>query len=447
MKKSKFNFIVSNLFLTLTLFGCQSEHPDHKLMSAPMFGHVGMRHATLWSQSNTGVNTEFRFWQSDSIHQQRIVTTLPDGLNCSEFEFGGLEPNTNYFGLIESVNGDVLSDTISWRTQELWQYRKDPPNFTFAAGSCAFINEEEYDRPGKGYGGDYQVFRSIANEDISGMLWLGDNIYLREVDLSSLSGYRHRYEHMRSLPELQTLLSKGSHYAIWDDHDFGPDNSDGSWPHRDWAKESFDSFWANPGTGLANATDLNVAYFQYSDVDFFLLDNRSHRVNHLMGPKRRQLLGDVQMNWLLNALKNSKAPFKIIAIGGQMISDADIYENFAQFPEEQKMFFDALNELAIPGVIFLTGDRHSTELSQMKLPNGLFTYDLTVSPLTSSSYNNIEEPNTKRVKGTMVGNRNYALLNFSGTRKNRILKMSIMNSAGELIWEKSIDAQNNYACD
>jgi alkaline phosphatase D len=291
------------------------------------------------------------------------------------------------------------------------------------------------------------VFRSIANEDISGMLWLGDNIYLREVDLSSLSGYRHRYEHMRSLPELQTLLSKGSHYAIWDDHDFGPDNSDGSWPHRDWAKESFDSFWANPGTGLANAPDLNVAYFQYSDVDFFLLDNRSHRVNHLMGPKRRQLLGDVQMNWLLNALKNSKAPFKIIAIGGQMISDADIYENFAQFPEEQKVFFDALNELEIPGVIFLTGDRHSTELSQMKLPNGLFTYDLTVSPLTSSSYNNIEEPNTKRVKGTMVGDRNYALLNFSGARKNRILKMSIMNSAGELIWEKSIDAQDNYACD
>jgi alkaline phosphatase D len=252
---------------------------------------------------------------------------------------------------------------------------------------------------------------------------------------------------MRSLPELQTLLSKGSHYAIWDDHDFGPDNSDGSWPHRDWAKESFDSFWANPGTGLANAPDLNVAYFQYSDVDFFLLDNRSHRVNHLMGPKRRQLLGDVQMNWLLNALKNSKAPFKIIAIGGQMISDADIYENFAQFPEEQKVFFDALNELEIPGVIFLTGDRHSTELSQMKLPNGLFTYDLTVSPLTSSGYNNIDEPNTKRVKGTMVGDRNYALLNFSGARKNRILKMSIMNSAGELIWEKSIDAQDNYACD
>ncbi len=435
------------VLIYLMFSGCdESSGTELQLTSSPMFGHVGMRDATLWSQTTNGEPTSLRFWMRDSTEsdQQLIVGDI-DVFNCSEYAIHSLEPNVNYDGLIVSDQGMVLSDTLHWTTQELWQYRKDPPNFTFAAGSCTFINEKEYDRPGKGYGGDYQIFNSIANEGIQGMLWLGDNIYLREVDLSSLSGYRHRYEHMRSLPELQGLLSQGSHYAIWDDHDFGPDNSDNSWPHAEWAKKSFDSFWVNPGTGLARAPELNVAYFQYADVDFFLLDNRTHRVNHFMGPERRQLLGDIQMNWLLNALNNSRARFKIIAIGGQMLSDAAIYENFAQFPEERQALLNGLNELDIRGVVFLTGDRHSTELSQVQLPNGNYLYDLTVSPLTSSSYNNVEEPNNNRIVGTMVGDRNYALLSLSGPRKERVLKMSLKGSDGELIWARSINAGDDYS--
>jgi alkaline phosphatase D len=127
-----------------------------------------------------------------------------------------------------------------------------------------------------------------------------------------------------------------------------------------------------------------------------------------------------------------------------MLSDVAKYENFAQYPEEREELLDALNELNIKGVVFLSGDRHSTELSQIQLPNGRFVYDLTVSPLTSSSYDNSEEPNSKRVEGTMVGDRNYALLDFSGPRKERVLKMSVKNSEGELLWEKSIEAANGY---
>jgi len=163
-----------------------------------------------------------------------------------------------------------------------------------------------------------------------------------------------------------------------------------------------------------------------------------------MGPEKRTLLGDVQMNWLLNALKNSRAPFKIIAVGGQMLSDVAKYENFAQFPEERDQLLEALNELRIKGVVFLSGDRHCTELSQIELPNGRFVYDLTVSPLTSSSYDNTEEPNSHRVEGTVFGNRNYALLDFSGPRKERVLKMSVKNSEGELQWTRSIEAANGY---
>ena len=110
-----------------------------------------------------------------------------------------------------------------------------------------------------------------------------------------------------------------------------------------------------------------------------------------------------------------------------MVSDAAIYENFAQFPEERALLFNAIDELDIRGVVFLSGDRHNSELSKMKLPGGNWIYDLTVSPLTSGSYDHEDEPNTNREPGTMVGLRNYGVLNWQ-KRKERVLTMTVKDA-------------------
>jgi alkaline phosphatase D len=60
------------------------------------------------------------------------------------------------------------------------------------------------------------------------MVWMGDNIYLREADWSAESSIFRRYTHTRSHPLLQKLLGSTHHYATWDDHDYGPNNSDRS---------------------------------------------------------------------------------------------------------------------------------------------------------------------------------------------------------------------------
>ena len=128
-----------------------------------------------------------------------------------------------------------------------------------------------------------------------------------------------------------------------------------------------------------------------------------------------------------------------------MVSDAAIFENFAQFPEERALLFDTIDALDIRGVVFLSGDRHNSELSKMKLPGGNWVYDLTVSPLTSGSYDHEDEPNTNRVAGTMVGIRNYGVLNVSGPRKERVLTMTVKDAEGNSLWTRSIDARNRYA--
>ena len=416
-------------------------------MSSPILGDVGMRTARVWCQlSPSSAGEPVTLNVLDSAFQRMLVLPMTDLAlgNCFEAEITGLEPGVEYGYYIGTPAGKAISDTLKFNTQPLWQYRTDPPELNFLIGSCTYVNEPAYDRPGKPYGGGYGIFETMASEAYDAMIWLGDNIYLREVDFSSLSGFVHRYTHARSIPEMQPLLAKGAHYAIWDDHDFGPNDCDGSWLHADWSLKAFSAFWPNPESGLPSAPNLNVSQFLYGDVEFFLLDNRSHRVNHTMGPDRRQILGKEQREWLVHALRNSRAPFKMVAIGGQMVSDAAIYENFAQFPEERDWLFEQIDELGIRGVIFLTGDRHNSELSKIKLPGGNWVYDITVSPLTSGSYDHEHEPNTNREPGTMVGVRNYGVLQVTGPRKERSLEVTVKNANGEALWSRTIRAHSGY---
>ena len=435
----------------LLFFGCIQNtpfSPELSLTGSPIVGDVGMRSARVWCQLKAdAVPSKPTLCLLDSANARlsiRSMQSMELG-NCFQIELDNLKPGSQYSYFVGDEQGIPVSDTLLLRTQPLWQYRTDPPELNFLLGSCTYVNEPEYDRPGKPYGGGYEIFGTMSEEEYDAMLWLGDNVYLREVDFSSLSGFVHRYTHTRTLPEMQTLLSKGAHYAIWDDHDFGPNDCDGSWTHPDWSRSTFRAFWPNPASGIPNAEELNTAHFLYGDVEFFLLDNRSHRVNHSMGTEKRQILGEDQRDWLLNALRNSRAPFKLVAIGGQMVSDAAIYENFAQFPEERELLFDAIDELDIRGVVFLTGDRHNSELSKMQLPGGNWVYDLTVSPLTSGSYDHEDEPNSNREPGTMVGIRNYGVLNVTGPRKERVLTMTVKDANGETLWTRSIDARQGYA--
>ena len=66
---------------------------------------------------------------------------------------------------------------------------------------------------------------AIAAQRPDLMLWMGDNTYMREPDWYTRTGVFHRYSHTRELPELQPLLAAASHYATWDDHDYGADNA------------------------------------------------------------------------------------------------------------------------------------------------------------------------------------------------------------------------------
>ncbi|MBK8564611.1 MAG: alkaline phosphatase family protein [Saprospiraceae bacterium] len=440
MKKLPFASLLSFLLLASTFLLAQKS----LLQSGPMLGYSDMMETMLWAQTTTNAKVQVAYWPKGQPKERLLtdaVSTQKESGFTAHLLADQVQPGKRYEYELR-INDQPIKPNypLEFQTQPLWQWRTDPPTFRVAMGSCAYVNEEAYDRPGKPYGGDYQIFTSIHQQRPDLMLWLGDNTYLREVDWFTRTGFIHRYTHSRSLAELQPLLASTHHYAIWDDHDFGPNDSDRSFIHKDMATEIFGHFWANPKVGLPGLGGC-TSYFQWSDIDFFLLDDRYFRTPNKRKTGDQTILGEAQIEWLIDALAASNAPFKIVAIGGQVLTTYAGHETYMNIaPAERELLLGKIEDEGIKNVVFLTGDRHHTELSMMKNRAGNTVYDLTVSPLTSGVHTGAEA-NALRVAGTMVQQKNFGVLEFSGPTKARVMKMSIFDSNGKEVWVRTVTSE------
>ena len=91
------------------------------------------------------------------------------------------------------------------------------------------------------------------------------------------------------------------------------------------------------------------------------------------------------------------------------------------------------------GVVFLSGDRHFSELSGLKRPGKYTLYDWTVSPLTSCvATSALKETNENRVEGSLFMQHNFGILKFFGNKDNRALKLELFDKDGKTLWNKVI---------
>jgi len=436
----RFHLTVSLLFSFL--MGLSALAQQTLLQSGPMVGYSEMREVMLWVQTNAPAKVQFKYWEKSNPKDKfstEEVQTLKDRAFTAHLVADQVQPSKKYEYELY-INGKKIARPypLEFQTQTLWRYRTDPPEFTVAMGSCLYVNESQYDRPGKPYGESYEILKSIHAKRPDAMLWLGDNMYLRDPDWNTRTGIFHRHTHTRSIPELQPLLASTHHYAIWDDHDFGPNDADGSFWNKDMTLDAFKLFWCNPSYGVNGGKGI-TGMFSWGDVDFFLLDDRYFRTPNDRKTGEREILGKAQLDWLINALAYSNATFKIIAIGGQVLNTAKKYENYANYDEERQKLIDAITKEKITGVMFVDGDRHFTELSKLPRENAYPLYDLTCSPLTSGIHK-ADETNTLRVEGTHIEMQNFALLKFSGKRLERVMTIQIFDKDGKEVWTREIKA-------
>jgi len=437
------------LTLLLALSFSQINAQKALLQSGPMVGYSEMLEVMLWAQTTEAAEVKIKYTAKDNSENSFWTNTVK---TCKEKAFtahllaDSVSPGTEYEYTVYINNQPVKLDyECRFETLPIWKWRGDPPAFSFASGSGTYINEKAFDRPGKGYGDYYRIFESIAEKSPDFMLWLGDNNYLREPDWNTRRGIQHRNTHTRSTKELQALLAKMHHYAIWDDHDYGPNNSDKSYMMKDVTLEVFKQFWANPSYGTDNMPGA-ISYFNWNDCDFFLLDNRFYRdANYLKGDNKT-ILGEKQKEWLKNALVFSQANFKFVVMGGQFLNDAGFYETYINygFNNERKEIIDFIQEHNIKNVIFITGDRHHSEISLLKEEGKPVIYDITGSPLTSGTAGmKPDENNTLRIKDSYIyDQRNFTLINVSGSDENRTVEAIFYDSDGKELYQYQIKKEN-----
>lgn len=411
------------------------------IAAGPMVGATTPNQAHIWVKTTQPATVQVYFAPEGQSLQlsTSMVKSQDSTFLTAQVTLTQLKPNTRYHYQVW-LNGKAQTRpyTTTFQTPPLPGQEQD---FTVAFGSCLFVQGALMNALGIRYGEGHRILETIDQRFPDLMLWLGDNVYMNPIESASLAGINEAYSYTRGIPAMQALLARRPNYSIWDDHDYGPNNGDTHSPIKKDVLKVFQHYWANPAYGTATAPGVYYR-FQWADVDFFMMDDRYYRGSNTLEDPGKPFLGTAQLDWLQQHLRQSKATFKMIAIGNQVLNDYTHAESYPQYPQEHEHLLNWLRDNQISGVVFLSGDRHHAELIKVTGKTAYPLYDFTSSPLTSRPLGiGREQNNPRRVKDTLIAqDRSYGMLSFEGKGAQRLLRMGSYNVDGKKFWEFVIKA-------
>ncbi|WOO41199.1 metallophosphoesterase family protein [Rubellicoccus peritrichatus] len=415
------------------------------LKAGPMAGYSKMRETAIWLQTNEPSQVKIQYWPKDSPSKKSETSTKQttiDEANTATLIAGNLDPGTLYEYRVFVDGKPVAADyALEFQTPPFYRDRFPPPDFKVALGGGHYANDKAYDPLNRIPGGDYSIFLAIAAKNPDMMIWLGNNIFLREPDWDSDSGVLSRYSKNREQPELQPLLGSVHHLATWSTHDFGAEGADRLSQSGQHARHAFDLFWANPPHDVAGINGI-TAKASWSDVDFFILDDRTNRDLTSRVSSKRQILGEEQIKWLVESLRRSNATFKVVVNGSPILNPADSPENLQIAEDERDELLEALKDADIPGLFFVAGGKSHGELTKLVRANAPDVYELTLGPLTGRPASDTRELNYFRVPGNSVFQRHFSILEFHGPEDDRQMRVSVYDVNGTEIWTDNFHASS-----
>ncbi len=374
-----------------------------RLLEGPMVGAASADSITLWGRANGDFDVDVEYSTDPNFGSSTIsapVQATAETDHTVRITVGGLEPATRYYYRLRvaGVPDRYRLTPMATRTAPAG---RAPLRIAF--GSCA-RHQVDPVQP---------IFASIAAAEPDLFFWLGDNIYADSaVDWVFAEDYRRQ----RAIPSTWPLMRSDPQLAIWDDHDFGLNNSDSTNPVREASLAAFRNYWANPAYGLP---DCPGVFFDgsYGGVDFFMLDGRYYRTpaSEPDGPQKH-FLGTRQNEWLRDKLRTSTAPFKLLACGsGWSIEDGPTGDTWAACLAERDALFDFIRDEEIEGVILVSGDTHFGEVNCIPRSEqgGYDLYEFVSSPLaqlTGTSFL-MQEPEV-RIRQPFFRSVNFGLLDF-----------------------------------
>jgi alkaline phosphatase D len=337
----------------------QGEHSRFigPVWAGPLLGECGESDAFVWAQGkDEGALT---LALKDDRGEVRTFVETPDPVEwlCVKFHVTGLVAGKEYGYSISNAAGE---------TTPVYALRAAPgaavKKVKVVFGSCfAFYDTQRL-----------TIFEQMRMENAAAVVFTGDNCYFRQgpdpknesigsewVNQPAMMKCQLRHRNNESLRDLVNSVST---LAIWDDHDFGPNNSDATDGTGPNALAVFKRVWANRGYAEAGI----YSSVRVGPVELFLIDDRYHRTPPPPANAAPHILGDAQYRWLTTALKSSQAPVKVIVSGSVVLPQFPgapgvtlEWEGWMRnAPGERAALLKFIADNSITGVLFATGDLH-----------------------------------------------------------------------------------------
>ena len=397
-----------------------------RAFSGPMVGAPGPNHFTVWVQTTGAFPVQLEYSTEPTfatVLKGTIANATRENHYCVTVRAEGLKPATRYYYRLRFAEDLDRYQPLPYHTTTA---PAGPSDFTVAFGSCCRI---QFDR-------DQPIWKIVRQIDPDMFLWLGDNIYADSDQPEVLADF---YSRQRNVASLEPLIRSTPQLAIWDDHDFGYNDSDGLNPMKDGALRVFDNFWANPENDRGEAAGI---WFKqsYGGVDFFMIDGRYHRdPSAAPDTPAKTMLGAAQKAWLKAELAKSRAPFKVLVSGGgwSAAEKNDSGDSWAAYLNERNEIFDFIRDRKIEGVVCISGDSHMGELNCIPRSDvgGYDIYDMCSSPLAQMpAVKNLVQVPELRVRDVWTRSVNVGVMRFEMGAKPK-LTYSLYDVVGARIWK------------
>lgn len=278
-------------------------------------------------------------------------------------------------------------------------------------------------------------------------LLLGNGVFL---DNDNPDVLKAKYAQAAAVPGLLKLRAACPVVATWDDHDYGAIQGGADFRGKDASQRLFLDFHQEPkdsprrqSPGVYVSQTFGPAGRR---VQVILLDARSFRsplkkAGNAIAPntdKDATLLGEVQWAWLDNVLRQP-AELRLIGSAIPVLADEPTGEKWASFPAERDRLIKLLRSTKAAGVVLLSGNRLTAELSQADVGLGYPLCELTASGLNMG--NRFWHPPTTtahRVAALTRGD-NFGVVAIDWERTPPRIELQIRDVEGDIVAKHKLD--------
>lgn len=279
-------------------------------------------------------------------------------------------------------------------------------------------------------------------------LWTGDVVYADTTDPEKML---EKYKQQLAVPDYQDFRSRYPVIGIWDDHDYGINNGGKNNPVKRQGQQMFLDFLDEPqNTQRRQQQGIYTSYTYGSgsrQIKMYLLDTRYHR--DLTGTGRADILGNAQWQWLEEEFRQSQAAINIVVSGVSVMSkQVPFAEEWNDFKWARKKLFSLIGKYQLPGVVFLTGDRHFSSHLEGKVKGRTF-HEFMSSGLTHYMNRKRVSQVFKFIYGEEYSyfGRNFSKINFHWDREPMQLTYQVFDTENKKQVEKILTLRDGYWAD